>query len=728
MRRLRLVRGPVASLIVLSVLAWLALLPAEARRQAAAATPPSSQKSPERAFLDTYCVGCHNARLKSGDLQLDSFDVDRVLEHAETGEKMILRLRAGMMPPAGARRPDAKALSTFITSLESSLDSAEPKPPSPGLHRLNRTEYANVIRDLLGLEVDTTTLLPPDDSTNGFDNMSNALTMSPALMEAYLSAAGKISRVALGNGDRHGPGRLCRTQGESQAHHVEGLPFGTRGGMLIKHEFPADGEYVFRLYPIVRGNMDNRNIAFGDVTGEKLEVSLDGERIELVDWDSELSRGFAIRTGVETPRVRVRAGLHTMGVTFIATNLAPDIDDLDLPFENTTIDTVNVPGISFLPHLGRVRIDGPFNAAPGQDSASRQKVFVCRPSGPNDTACVQKILSSLASRAYRRPSDGRHSGADALLPGGYGSSAASTRASRWRCAVSWSDPEFIYRKEVEPAGTRGAATYRISDLELASRLSFFLWSSLPDEELLSTASSGKLRNPQVLEQQVRRMLADPRASALVVNSAGQWLNTRALNQHDAVVSFFPDFDQNLRRPSSGRSSFFVESVVREDRSVIDLLTANYTFVDERLAKHYGIPNVYGSRFRRVELGPEQDMRRGLLGKGGLLTATSQPTRTSPVIRGQWFLVTLLGVTPPAPPPNVPPNPAKEENAAGNVRELPMRQKMEQHRTNPVCASCHKIMDPIGFALENFDAVGSLADRGRRDRHRSLGQCWWTARL
>jgi mono/diheme cytochrome c family protein len=706
MRRLCLVRGPVTAVIVFSALVWLALIPAEARRQAPAATANSSQKSPERAFLDTYCVGCHNARLKSGDLQLDSFDVDRVLEHAETGEKIILRLRAGMMPPAGARRPDAKALSTFITSLESTLDSAEPKPPSPGLHRLNRTEYANVIRDLLGLEVDTTTLLPPDDSTNGFDNMSNALTMSPALMEAYLSAAGKISRLALGTATGTAQAVYTVPEGESQAHHVEGLPFGTRGGMLIKHEFPVDGEYVFRLYPIVRGNMDNRNIAFGDVTGEKLEVSLDGERIKLFDWDTELSRGFVIRTGVETPRVRVKAGLHTVGVTFIATNLAPDIDDLDLPFENTTIDTVNVPGISFLPHLGRVRIDGPFNAAAGQDSSSRQKLFVCRPSGPNDTACVQKILSSLVSRAYRRPS--RPADIQALMPfyqegaKQRGVDAGIEMALR-RALV---DPEFIYRKEIEPAGRSGATSYRISDLELASRLSFFLWSTIPDEELLSVATSGRLRDPLVLERQVRRMLADPRASALVVNFSGQWLNTRALNQHDAVISFFPDFDQNLRRSFIREIELFVESVVREDRSVIDLLTANYTFVDERLAKHYGIPNVYGSRFRRVELGPEQDMRRGLLGKGGLLTATSQPTRTSPVIRGQWFLVTLLGVTPPAPPANVPPIPAKEENAAGNVRELPMRQKMEQHRANPVCASCHKIMDPIGFALENFDAVGA----------------------
>ena len=687
------------------LLLWLALIPTEARRQAPQAAP-GDQKSLQREFLDTYCVGCHNTRLKSGGLELDTLDLTRLLENAETGEKVVRKLRAGMMPPSGAKRPDAQRLAAFITALEEALDRGEVKPPPPGLHRLNRTEFANVIRDLLRLEVDTTTLLPPDDSTFGFDNMSNALAMSPALMEAYLSAAGKISRLALATATGTSQAVYPVPEGESQAYHVEGLPFGTRGGMLIKHEFPVEGEYVFRIYPIVRGNMDNRNIAFGDVTGEKLEVSVDGERVKLFDWDTELSRGFAIRTGVETPRVRVKAGLHTVGVTFLATNLAPDIDDLDLPFENTTIDTVNVPGISFLPHLGRVRIDGPFDAAPSRDSPSRQKLFVCRPTGPSDTACARNILSNLAMRAYRRPT--QPADLQTLMPffedgaRQRGFDAGIEMALR-RVLV---DPEFIYRKEPEPTDTPAGATYRISDLELASRLSFFLWSTVPDEELRSVAATGTLKDPKVLEQQVRRMLADSRSQALVTNFSGQWLNARALAQHDAVVSFFPDFDQNLRRSFTREIELFFGSIVEDDRSIIDLLTADYTFVDERLAKHYGIRNVYGSRFRRVELGPELDMRRGLLGKGGLLTATSQPTRTSPVIRGQWVLQTLLGVTPPSPPPNVPIIPAKEENAAGNVRELTMRQKMEQHRASPTCAACHKIMDPIGFALENFDAVGA----------------------
>ena len=566
-----------------------------------------------------------------------------------------------------------------------------------------------MIRDLLGLEVDATKLLPPDDSTHGFDNMSNALAMSPALMEAYLAAAGKVSRLALATATASTQTAYPVPDGEAQDYHIEGLPFGTRGGVLIKHEFPVAGEYVFRIYPIVRGNMDNRNISFGEVTDEKLEVSVDGERVKLFDWDKELARGFAIRTGVETPRIRVKSGLHTVGVTFLETNLAPNITDLDAPFLRTTILTAGVTGVNYFPHVGRVRIDGPLTAEPGQDSPAQAKIFVCRPSGSagsHDTACARSILSNLARRAYRRPA--RAADLETLMPfyqngaNQKGFDSGIEMALR-RVLV---DPEFIYRKEAEPADKPGGATYRITDLDLASRLSFFLWSSIPDEELLSVAAAGKLKDPLVLERQVRRMLADSRTQALITNFSGQWLNTRELEQHDAVVAFFPDFDDNLRRAFRREIELFFGSIVEEDRSIIDLLTADYTFVDERLARHYGIPGVYGSRFRRVALGPDMDMRRGLLGKGGLLTSTSQPTRTSPVVRGQWVLQTLLGVTPPRPPPDVPIIPAKTEDATGNVREPPMRQKMEQHRANPTCASCHKIMDPIGFSLENFDAVGA----------------------
>jgi hypothetical protein len=554
--------------------------------------------------------------------------------------------------------------------------------------------------------VDVTKLLPPDDSTHGFDNMSEALVMSPALTEAYLASAGKISRLALGRATASTQTMYTVPEGESQDYHIEGLPFGTRGGLVIKHEFPVSGEYIFRIYPIVRGNMDNRNIAFGEVTNEKLEVSVDGQRVKLFDWDTELSRGFAIRTGVETPRIQVKSGSHTVGVTFLETNLAPGIQDLDLPFLRTTIETAGVPGITYFPHVGRVRIDGPLEVETGNDSPARQRLFVCRPNGEHDSACARSILSNLVKRAYRRPA--RTADVERLMP----AYESASRQNGFDAGIEMAlrrllvDPEFIYRREAEPFDKPAATVYRVTDLELASRLSFFLWSSIPDDELMSIAVAGKLKDPTVLEHQVRRMLADGRAHALITNFSGQWLNTRELEQHDAVVAFFPDFDENLRRSFRREIELFFGSIVDEDRSLLDLLTANYTFVDERLAKHYGIPNVYGSRFRRVELGPDLDMRRGLLGKGGLLTSTSQPTRTSPVARGQWFLQTFLGVTPPQPPPNVPVIPAKAEDATGNVKEPPMRQKMEQHRANPTCAACHKIMDPIGFSLENFDAVGA----------------------
>jgi hypothetical protein len=463
------------------LLLWLALIPAQANRQTTGPAGDAAPAQAQRALLDTYCVGCHNARVRAGGLLLDEFDFARLSQNADTGEKIVRKLRAGMMPPSGSRRPGAKEMAAFITSLESALDRAVIKPPPPGLHRLNRTEYANAIRDLLALEVDATKLLPPDDSTHGFDNMSNALTMSPALLEAYLSAAGKVSRLALSSATAMAQTVYTVPSGESQDYHVEGLPFGTRGGMLIKHEFPVSGEYVLRIYPIVRGNMDNRNIAFGEVTGEKLEVSVDGVRVKLFDWDKELSRGFAIRTGVETPRIHVTSGLHTIGVTFLETNLAPNITDLDAAFLRTTIETAGVPGVNYFPHVGRVRVDGPFEVAARTDSASRKKILVCRPSGGNDTACARTILSRLVRSAYRRPV--RPADLDTLMPFFEKGRAQNGFETGIEMALRrvLVDPEFIYRKESEPAGTPEGAVYRISDLELASRLSFLLWSSIPDE-------------------------------------------------------------------------------------------------------------------------------------------------------------------------------------------------------------------------------------------------------
>jgi cytochrome c551/c552 len=660
--------------------------------------------SAERALLDQYCVACHNQRLKTAGLMLDKLDLAAVGENAQTWEKVVRKIRAGMMPPAGMRRPDPPTYEAMTVWLENELDRhTVTNLPPPGLHRLNRTEYANVIRDLLALDIDPAKFLPSDDSTRGFDNVAGALSLSPALLEGYTSAAGKISRMAIGDVTAPSETVYRVPEDSSQDYHIEGLPFGTRGGMLVKHEFPADGEYGFKIFPINKGLMDN-NQAFGEIRGEKLELLVDGERVKLYDWDREVARGAAIHAGTTEVRVPVKAGLHTIGVTFLATNYAPG-NDLDEHFLRSTIETGGLPGFTFYPHVGKINLKGPYNAKGAADSPSRRNVFACRPAGPGqETACAQQIVSTLAHRAFRRPvtnqdtevlmsfyQQGRNQG-----DFDHGIEMALRRIL--------ADPEFVFRKEAEPANVKPGEKYRISDLELASRLSFFLWSSIPDDELLNLASQNKLHDPAVLDQQVRRMLADSRSDALVINFAGQWLNLRGLQAQVPVTSVFPDFDDNLRYAMRKETELFVDSIVHEDRSVIDLLNADYTFVNERLAKHYGIPNVYGSSFRRVALPPDLDMRRGLLGHGSILTVSSQPGRTSPVSRGKTVMQIFLGISPPDPPPNVP---ALKENATdvhGGSKPT-MRQQMEMHRSVEPCASCHKIMDPIGFSLENFDAIG-----------------------
>jgi cytochrome c5 len=684
--------------------------PAPPASQRAAATTPAqaaSEPASQRALVDKYCVTCHNEKLKTANLLLDQFDLSKLADHADLSEKIIRKLRAGMMPPQGMPRPDAPELEGFIAWMEKEIDTrATPHVPPPGVHRLNRSEYANVIRDLLGLEVDTTKFLPSDDSTSGFDNIAGALRMSPALMEAYLSAAGKISRLAIGSTTAASQAVYIAPEDVSQDYHIEGLPFGTRGGMLIKHEFPADAYYVFQVFPINKGNMGGSG-AFGEVTGEQLKVTVDGELVHWFDWDGELSRGSAVHAGANSDWVFVKAGLHTVGVTFAATNYAPGYD-LNSKFLRSTIQTGSLPGMTFYPHVGRVRIEGPYEPEGAEDTPSRRKIFVCKPTSPRDEeSCARQIVTNLAQRAYRRPAAAQDVGTlmEFYLAGrseGGDFDAGIERALRRLLA----DPEFIYRREVEPTNVAPGRTYRLNDLALASRLSFFLWSSIPDDELMKVVAQGRLKNPAVLEQQVRRMLADPKAQSFVTNFTGQWLNVRALESNDPLVNFYPDFDDNLRQTFRREVELFFDSVMHEDRSIMDLIDADYTFVNERLAKHYGIPNVYGPQFRRVSLGPEHDMRRGLLGKGSLLTTTSQAARTSPVTRGKWFLQTFLGISPPDPPPNVPAVTERKDDGAGNLKEPTMRQRMEQHRRNPVCASCHRIFEPIGLTLENFDAIGT----------------------
>jgi hypothetical protein len=671
----------------------------------------TASASIQRAILDRYCVVCHNTRSMAAGLEparkltLDQLDLTHVGENAQVWEKVVRRLRAGMMPPSGARRPDAATRDALVEWLENELDrSAVTHVPPPGLHRLNRTEYANVIRDLLALNVDAAKFLPPDDSTHGFDNMAGTLGMSPALLEAYMSAAGKVSRLAVGDVTAQTQTVYRVPEDTSQDYHIEGLPFGTRGGILIKHEVPADGWYVFKVFPVNLGNMDN-NRAFGEVTGEKLEVLVDGEQVHLFDWDKELGRGPAVHGGAEA-RVWLTAGLHSMGVTFVATNYAPG-NDLNRHFLRATLETGGLPGFTFYPHVGKVRIDGPFEPAGAGNTPSRQKIFVCRPSGTGaERDCARRIVSTLARRAFRRPATDQDVASLMEFYQQGRQDGSFDRGIEMALRRLLADPEFIYRKEAEPAGMAPGTRYRISDLELASRLSFFLWSSMPDDTLIDLASREKLRDPAILERQVRRMLTDPRSEALVTNFAGQWLNLRGLQSQVPVPFLFPDFDDNLREAMRRETELFFDSIVREDRSIIDLLTADHTFVNERLARHYGIPNIYGSQFRRVALGNQFDMRRGLLGKAALLAVSSQPGRTSPVQRGKWFLQTFLGVSPPDPPPNVPDLKPKKHDATGNVKDPTMREQMEAHRAVEPCASCHKIMDPIGFSLENFDAVGA----------------------
>jgi hypothetical protein len=723
---------------------------ADPRAQSA---PPAPSAPPQRELLDRYCVGCHNRRARSAGqeparkLTLDDLDVTRIGDHADVWERVVRKMRAGMMPPAGSRRPDRAAYEGLITWLEGELDKrATPYAPPPGLHRLNRSEYANVMRDLLDLDVDVASYLPSDDSTHGFDNVAGALGLSSTLVEAYVSAAGKISRLALGEPAAPGLVVYRTPEDTSQDYHLEGLPFGTRGGMLVKHVFPSDGEYTITVTPIFGDNMSPTG--FGSVPCEKLEIVLDGERLQLFDWQGSRRLGAAQANcggegappsprgrGAErgagggraappsggqqgpeaffggrggTPmraRFKTTAGAHMIGATFPATNFAPVLD-LDQHFMRDTLQTGPTPGFTFFPHVGTVRIEGPFNAAPAKDSPSRQKIFVCHPtSASEEPACARRIVANVSSHAFRRPTSAPETRSLMAFYDEGRKDGDFEHGVEMAVARILADPRFIYRMESEPANVKPGQLYRVSDLDLASRLSFFLWSSTPDDELVALASQGRLKDPAVLEREVWRMLRDPRAAALTVNFAGQWLNLRGMQSAAPLPLVYPDFDDPLRQAMRREVELLFGSIVQEDRSVVDLLTADYTFVNERLAKHYGIPNVYGSQFRRVTLGPDMDDRRGLIGKGAFLTTTSKPERTSPVTRGKWVMTNLLGMSPPDPPPDVPPLKPRTGDAAGNATEPTMRQKMMEHRVRPDCVQCHSLMDPIGFSLENFDGIG-----------------------
>jgi mono/diheme cytochrome c family protein len=680
--------------------------------------PTSSQLAPtvksDRTLLDSYCVTCHNQRTKTADLALDTLDPGDVSAHTEVWEEVVRKLRGGLMPPAGVRRPPQADVDAFVRSLEGALDRAALANPNPGrvaLHRLNRAEYANAIEDLLGIRVDAAALLPKDDEADGFDNVASVLTVSPSFLEQYISAARVVTNVALGNRAQRAVSQTYRpARGTDQTQRVEGLPLGTRGGLIADHLFPADGEYKLNINGLagagyVRG-MEYAHTLIVLLDGVKVFEGRIGGEEDLRAIDQQQAAAVAAINGrFQNIPLTVTAGPHTLGVTFVARTFA-ESDDVLGSFRPGALEDRIV-------RVGSVDILGPFNPSGLSDTPARQRIFVCTPAGDasaksrrssqeiqaDEVGCASKILSNLAYRAFRRPVTAQ----DLEAPLAFYKTARQNgdfeSAIREALPAILASPKFLYRSERTPASVRAGAAHRISDLELASRLSYFLTGRAPDGLLLATAEKGGLTQPRGLEPHVRRLLASPQAASLVTGFAFQWLKLRPLDDADPDAILFPNFDESLRDAFRRELELFVESVIREDRSVLDLLTADYTFVNERLALHYGIPNVRGTRFRRVVLGDEN--RFGLLGKGGVLTVTSYANRTAPVLRGAWILDNLMGTPPAAPPPDVEGFPEnKDGEKAKSVRQI-----MEMHRAKPSCASCHGIMDPLGFALENFDAIG-----------------------
>ena len=660
-----------------------------------------------RAVLKRYCVDCHNDAELAGEISFEKFDPANIAQHADVWERVLRKVTTRTMPPQNEPRPDAATYAALGAWLEAELDrSALPNPGRPALRRLNRNEYANAIRDLLDFDVDVAALLPPDDSAFGFDNIGDLLVVSPSLLERYLAAADRVSALALGDPSAEAGAVTYRNRGDqSQSEHLEGLPLGTVGGLAADHYFPLDGQYELSA-ALLKTNLDAIR---GLEHTHQLEIAIDGERVLLEtvggERDAEQKgqlipdRSAAVEARLRA-RVAVKAGEHHVTAAFIR-KVGEGTTRLR-PFDRSNADTYDSTG---RPHVQTLTVTGPYSPTGPGDTASRRRILTCTPeNGADEPRCAREILSTVARRAYRRPVD--DGDLERLMPffeagragGGF---TAGIQLGLRRVLAS---PAFVFRVEQEPADIAPGAAFKIGDLELATRLAFFLWSSLPDDALVASAAANRLHEPQELKAQVLRMLADPRAAALVANFAGQWLHLRNLENINPNSDFFPDFDNDLRQAFRRESELFFGSVMHENRSVLDLLTADYTFVDERLARHYGIPNVYGSQFRRVALGAGFEARRGLLGKGGVLMATSHADRTAPTLRGKWVMENLLGSPPPPPPAAVPPL----EEAPGAAPRT-MRERMQKHRAAPACFSCHGLIDPLGFAMENFDAVGRYRD-------------------
>ncbi|MDP1570746.1 MAG: DUF1592 domain-containing protein [Vicinamibacterales bacterium] len=703
-------------------LAWTAAIPEARQRPVASHAPGPLPAGGQTALVKQYCATCHGDRAKAGGLTLASFDAAHDGTPLEIREKMIRKLRTGMMPPAGATRPDAATLLRLAASLEADIDRAAAAHPDPGwrpFQRLNRAEYARAVRDLLDLDVDVAPYLPADTISEGFDNVADAQALSATLTEGYLRAASQISRLAVGDRDATpGSATYMVARTTSQMRHVEGTPIGTRGGLSVVHVFPADGEYTFRmmLFGSPTGELfagttiGSRSPWWEGVTGEQIEVSINGERVALVDINPQMTESDPNGLNLQTGRIHVAAGPQRVSAAFVQRFDGP-IDDLMAPIEHSLADSRigTGLGISVLPHLRDFAVNGPFVVTGVSETPSRRRIFSCRPTGSGDeAACAAAIIRRLAGQAYRGPVSAEDF--EGLMrfyelgraKGGF------EPGVRMAIEALLASPRFIFRMERAPAALRAGQTYPVSGHDLASRLSFFLWGTAPDAALIEAASRGRLDTTAGLDAEVRRLLADPRSEALATRFAGQWLRLQDVDKVRPDSLAYPHWDLSLAEALRRETELFFDSLVREDRSLLDLLTADWSYVNERVARHYGIPNINGSHFRRVAMPPE---RRGILGHGSMLLQTSTADRTSPVNRGRWVMEVLLGSPPPAPPPNVPE--LEEAKVGHGGRLLTVRERMEEHRANPACTSCHRVIDPLGLALENYDVTGKwrIKDHG-----------------
>ncbi|HTM35046.1 MAG TPA: DUF1592 domain-containing protein [Vicinamibacterales bacterium] len=662
----------------------------------------------QNALFKQYCVTCHSDRGKAGGLSLASFDAGAAVDHAEISEKVIRKLRAGMMPPAGARRPQGTELADLANALEVKIDQAAALNPNPGrrpFQRLNRAEYMAAVRDLLGLDVDVEAYLPPDTISDGFDNVADAQGFSPTVLEGYMRAASSISTLAVGDAKAaptEANYKVPRTA--NQMRQVEGAPFGTRGGIAVTHIFPADGEYTFRmmLHSIPTGQL------FGSsFPGEQIEVSINGSRVALLDINTRMSESDPNGMNLVTPKIYVKAGPQQVAAAFVSRFDAP-VDDLLAPIEHTMADSQigSGFGITALPHLREFAVTGPIKVTGVSESPSRKRIFTCRPTASTEeSACATEIVKRLAGQAYRAPATNEDVRKLMMFYEQGRKDGDFEEGVRMSLQAMLASPKFLFRLEEVPAGARPGQNYRITEIDLASRLSYFVWGSGPDQELLKLAGNGTLRQPAVLEKQVQRMLKDPRSEALATRFASQWLRLQDLVKLIPDYLQYPMYDRTLADALKRETELFFDAVVRNDRPIQELLTADYTFVNERVAKHYGVPNITGPEFRRVEMTDPNRRGLGLLGQGSILSLTSVADRTSPVQRGKWIMEVLLGSPPPPPPPNVP---ALDDSAAAaqGGKVLSVRQRMEEHRKNPACNSCHRVIDPLGLALENFDVTGA----------------------